>query len=103
MNERYCVMVSQDAKQMLDSHTAFLAQSSEPAAQRLADSAIEAINSLKLMPSRCPKFLGVSPPLNLYRYLLFGKRYALVFEVKENMVYVDYVVDCRQDYAWLLT
>lgn len=30
------------------------------------------------------------------------KRYLLIFQIQEDIVYVDYVVDCRQDYAWLL-
>jgi len=101
MNETYHVMLSQDAKQMLDAHVAFLAQSSEPAAQKLADSAIEAINSLRSMPFRCPKFLEANIPLNQYRYLLFEKRYALIFEIKDNIVFIEYIIDCRQEYTWL--
>jgi hypothetical protein len=31
-----------------------------------------------------------------------GKRYLLIYQIKGDTVYVDYVVDCRQDYGWLL-
>ena len=41
-------------------------------------------------------------PAGKYRKLLMGKRYLLIYQIKEDTVYVDYVVDCRQDYGWLL-
>ena len=41
-------------------------------------------------------------PKNVYRFVLFEKRYMLLFQIKEQTVYADYVVDCRQDYAWLI-
>jgi len=31
-----------------------------------------------------------------------SKHYMLIYQVKSDVVYVDCVVDCRQDYRWLL-
>ena len=39
---------------------------------------------------------------NVYRFILFEKRYMLIFQIVDHTVYADYVVDCRQDYGWLL-
>ncbi len=41
-------------------------------------------------------------PTGKYRKLLIAKRYLLIYLVKGDKVYVDAVVDCRQDYGWLL-
>ena len=97
----YRVHISEKAKQMLDTHAVFLAQISEEASERLVASFVNAANSLKTMPQRCPWLIGAHVPPNLYRYLLFEKRYAIIFQTKNNVVYIDYVVDCRQDCGWL--
>ncbi len=47
---KYTVIVSEHAKQMLVSHAAFLAQTSVNAAQRLADSFEKTAGSLEFMP-----------------------------------------------------
>lgn len=99
---RYHVIVSERAKQMLVSHAAFLAQVSPKAAQRLADEFEETANSLELMPQRCPWLTGEYIPKNAYRFIMFGKRYMVIFQIADDVVYADYVVDCRQDYGWLI-
>lgn len=87
---------------MLVSHAAFLAQVSPDAAERLVASFEEAASSLDQMPFRCPWLTAEYIPANKYRYLIFEKRYLMIYQVRDNTVYVDYVVDCRQDYGWLL-
>lgn len=100
--EHYTVIVSKRATQMLVSHAAFLAQVSPDAAARLVASFEEAASSLDQMPFRCPWLTAEYIPANKYRYLIFEKRYLMIYQVRDNTVYVDYVVDCRQDYGWLL-
>lgn len=98
----YRIIVSERAKQMLVSHAAFLAQVSPDAAERLVHSFETAANSLETMPQRCPWFSGEYIPRNLYRFLTFEKRYLLIFQIQDDIVYVDYVMDCRRDYGWLI-
>lgn len=38
-----------------------------------------------------------------YRKLIFDKYHILLYQVKDQVVYVEYVIDGRQDYQWLLT
>lgn len=103
MEQNNCrVIVSNQAAQMLVNHAVFLAQSSPDAAERLTKAFEDAANSLEVMPQRCPFLVGDSIPNHSYRYLLFEKRYMMVFQVKDNTVYVDYIVDRRQDFGWLL-
>ena len=99
---KYCVVVSARATQMLVSHAAFLAQISPAAAERLTVEFEKAAKSLEQMPQRCPWLKGEYIPKNAYRFILFEKRYMLIFQIVDNTVYADYVIDCRQDYGWLI-
>lgn len=99
---KYQVIVSEQAKQMLVSHAAFLAQVSPEAAERLTSAFEVSANSLETMPQRFPWLSGDYIPKRTYRFLTFEKRYLLIFQIQESIVYVDYVVDCRQDYSWLI-
>ena len=99
---KYRVIISERATQMLVSHAAFLAQVSEEAAERLTFEFEKAANSLELMPQRCPWLTGEYIPRNAYRFILFEKRYMIIFQIVDDIVYADYVVDCRQDYSWLI-
>ena len=69
---------------------------------RVTVSARAAAKSLEQMPQRCPWLRGEYIPKNAYRFILFEKRYMLIFQIVDNTVYADYVVDCRQDYGWLI-
>ena len=99
---KYRVIVSARAAQMLVSHAAFLAQTNPAAAERLTVEFEKAAKSLEQMPQRCPWLKGEYIPRNVYRFILFEKRYMLIFQIVDHTVYADYVVDCRQDYGWLL-
>ncbi len=98
---KYNVIVSEEATQMLISHAAFLAMVSESAAERLISSFDKIVRSLDTMPQRCPWLNVEDVPKNTYRYVLFEKRYMAIFRIYDNAVLIGYVVDCRQDYNWL--
>ncbi len=101
LNNTYNVIVSERAANMLVSHAAFLAEISEKAADRLVVSFEKAVESLKLMPYRCPVF-NAHIPKNTYRRLLFESRYLIIYQIQDDNVYIDYVIDCRQDYEWMV-
>ena len=99
---KYRVIVSEQATQMLVSHAAFLAQVSPEAAERLTVEFEKAASSLETMPQICPWLSGEYIPKNAYRFILFEKRYMIIFQIIDDTVYADYVLDCRQDYGWLI-
>ena len=99
---KHRMIVSERATQMLVSHAAFLAQVSPEAAERLTAEFEKTANSLELMPQRCPWLTGEYIPRNAYSFILFEKRYMIIFQIVDDIVYADYVVDCRQDYNWLI-
>ena len=84
---------------MLISQAAYLAQTNLEAAERLVVSFETAANSLSTMPQRCPWLTGGHIPQNKYRFLIFEKYYMLIFQISNNIVYADYVVDGRQNFA----
>ena len=61
-----------------------------------------AARSLEQMPRRCPWLEGNYIPRGVYRYRLFAEHYMIVYQIEDDTVYADYVLDCRQDYGWLL-
>ena len=77
----YQVIVSERAARMLVSHAAFLAQVSPEAAEHLTAEFQTAAHSLETMPQRCPWLIGEYIPRNTYRFLLFEKRYMLIFQI----------------------
>ncbi len=98
----YQVIIADQAVQMLISHSRFLAQSSETAALQLIAEFNEKVKSLERFPERNPWLLDVMVPPGKYRKLIMAKRYLLIYQVKDGTVYIDLVLDCRQDYDWLL-
>ena len=78
---KYRVIVSEQATQMLVSHVAFLSQVSPEAAERMTVEFEKAANSLQLMPQRCPWLTGEYIPRNAYRFILFEKRYMIIFQI----------------------
>jgi len=101
-NRLFTVVVSKEAAQMLVSHARFLAQVNEVAASQLIEDFQSKAKSLEQFPERNP---GLTDPMitpGKYRKLLLEKRYLLIYQIKGAVVYVDAIVDTRQDYRWLL-
>ena len=105
MNESndYYVRVSDAALAMLDRHIDFLAKVNIQAAINLMDEILGDIESLSQFPERFPFLECEFIPEGCYRKMLSARRYLILFEIVGNDVCVDYIVDCRQDYEWLLT
>jgi len=87
---------------MLVSHARFLAQVSEAAAMRLIEAFNEKARTLETFPERNPWLTDPLIPSGKYRKLLMERRYLLIYLVKGDTVHVDAMVDCRQDYGWML-
>ena len=98
----YNITVSDAALAMLDSHVGFLARVSVSAATELMDEILDDIASLSENPQRFPAYENQFITGNHYRRMLSARRYLVLYEIDEAAVYVDYIVDCRQDYDWLV-
>ena len=99
---QYKVIVSDRARQMLAGHVRFLAQKSPSAARKIKNDLMDAIRSLHQIPERFPFLNAEFIPLNKYHKMFVEKWYLILYQIKDQAVYVDYIVDCRQDYGWLI-
>lgn len=99
---QYNMIVSDRARQMLVSHVRFLAQKSPVAARKTKNDLMEAIRSLSIMPERFPFLNTEFIPLNKYHKMFVEKWYLILYQIKDQTVYIDLIVDCRQDYGWLV-
>jgi plasmid stabilization system protein ParE len=98
----YKVIVSERARQVLANHVRFLAQVSPAAARKAKNELLDAIRSLEHMPERFPFLEADFIPPNKYHKLFVQKWYLIVYQIKDQTVFVDFIVDCRQDYGWLV-
>lgn len=100
--DRFEVIISENAAEMLVTHTRFMAEVNHQAADNLRKTIVEAAKSLQHFPERNPYISDPSLTANKYRKMIVNKQYLLLYQVQDKVVYIDYVVDCRQDYRWLL-
>lgn len=101
-NRKYKVIVSDRAKRMLGSHIGFMAQVNKEAAAVKKRELISAMRSRSQMPQRFPFFEEMYIAPNKYHKMFVEKWYLILYQIQEDTVYVDYIIDCRQDYGWLV-
>lgn len=99
---KYEVIVSAEAALNIETHVLFVADVSIEAAFELKDSIMSAIRSLEQMAERHPFLNEKYLPMNKYHRMVVSKRYLVLYQIRDNTVFVDHVMDCRQDYRWLL-
>ena len=99
---KYKVIVSDTAKTQLASHISFIANVNKNAARETKKRLIDAFHSLEDFPERYPFFNEELIPKNKYHKMFVRNYYLVLYQIKDSTVYIDYVVDCRQDYSWLL-
>ncbi len=98
---KYNVIVSDTAKRQLATHISFIANVNKNAARETKNRIIKAFCSLADMPERFPFFNEELIPKNKYHKMFVESWYLVLYQIKDNTVYVDYIIDCRQDYSWL--
>ena len=100
--KKYKVIVSDRAKRMLGTHIRFMTQVNKDAAKAKKKELMEAMRSLERMPQRFPFFEEPYISSNKYHKMFVEKWYLVLYQVKDDTVYVEYILDCRKDYSWLI-
>ncbi len=100
-SRKYKVIVSDRAKRMLGTHIRFMAQASREAAVAKKKELMSAMRSLSQMPQRFPFFEEMYITPNKYHKMFVEKRYLILYQIQDDTVYVEYILDCRKDYSWL--
>lgn len=101
-DKKYKVIVSDRAKRILGAHIRFMAQVNKDAASTKKKEIITAIRALNHMPQRFPFFEEAYIPPNKYHKMFIEKWYLILYQIQDDTVYVEYIVDCRKDYNWLI-
>jgi plasmid stabilization system protein ParE len=99
---KYKVIVSDKAKRMLGTHIHFMAQVSKESAAAKKKEIMAAIRSLSQMPQRFPFFEELYIAPNKYHRMFVEKWYLVLYQIQDDTVYVEYILDCRKDYGWLI-
>ena len=102
VDKQYKVIISDKATRMLASHIRFMAQVNKEVAKAKKNEIMNALWFLKQTPQRYPFFNEPFITPNKYRKMFVQKWYVVIYQIKEDIVYVDYIIDCRKDYAWLM-
>lgn len=100
-NRKYKVIVSDRAKRMLGTHMRFMVQVSKEAAAAKKKQLMTAMRSLSQMPQRFPFFEEMYIVPNKYHKMFVEKWYLILYQIQDDTVYVEYILDCRKDYSWL--
>ena len=100
--EGYRVLISAKAKQQIGRHVRFLSNVSVNAARELKERFVKDIQALAFMPGRYPYFTEAYIPAYKYHKMVIDERFLVLYQIKGETVYVEYVIDCREDYDWLL-
>jgi len=78
-----------------------MAQKSIVAARLVKEKLMDAIRSLDQMPERFPFLEAEFIPPNKVHKTYVEKWHLVLYQIKDQIVYIDYIIDCRQDYTWL--
>lgn len=100
---QYELIVSDRSRRMLAAHVRFMAQKDPSAAREVKNELMDAIRSLHHMPEHFPFLEAEFIPPNKYHKMFVEKWYLILYQIKDQRVYVDYIVDCRRDYGWLIS
>ena len=92
---KYTVKFNPRLAGQLETHAAFLAKVSKPAARRLLSEFRALIKQLSDNPYLYPPYEDPNLPPDIYHKAVLGKWYKVVYSVEGNCVYVDAVVDGR--------
>ena len=101
-DKKYKVIISDRAKRMLGTHIRFMAQVNKDAAKTKKQELMEAMRSLERMSQRFPFFEEAYIPTNKYHKMFVAKWDLVLYQIQDDTVYVDDILDCRKDYSWLI-
>ena len=101
-NIKYKVIISDRERRMLGNHIRFMAQVNKDAAKEKKKEIMKSLRSLSYVPQRFPFFEEMYIPPNKYHKMFVEKWYLVLYQIKDDTVYVDYILDCRKDYKWII-
>lgn len=99
--KRYKIIVSDRAKRMLGTHIRFMEQVNKQAAVKKKE-IMTAMRFLSQMPQRFLFFEELHITSNKYHKMFIENWYLVLYQIQDDTVYVEYILDCCKDYSWLV-
>ena len=99
--DQYKVFVSEQAIRMLKLNIAFIAEVNVEASSKLKKAIMDGIRSLEYMPKRYPFFNEEYMLPNKYRKMVINKYYFVLYQIQDDVVKVDNILDCIKYFKWL--
>ena len=90
------------SKRELGTSIRFIAQVSKEAAAAKKKELIAAMRSPEHMPQRFPFFNETCIPANKYHKMYVENWYLVLYQIQDDTVYVDHILDCRRDHSLLI-
>ncbi len=97
-NKKYKVIISDRARGMLGTHIRFVSQVNKQAAAGKKREIMAAMRSLSEMLQRFPFFDAPYIPPNKYHKMFIEKWYLVLYQIRDDTVYVEYILNCRREY-----
>ena len=94
--------MSDRSMRILGEHITFLAKVNKSAAARTKKTLIDTMQSLSQMPNRFPFLSSAYLPSNKYHKMYVANWYIVLYQIRDDTVFIDYILDCRKDYQWLV-
>ena len=96
-DKKYNVHITERCFNSLEKHTQFIANVSINAAENFRKEFLLTVNGLETSPARNVAVrLRIAPDL-IYHRALIGKYHAILYEIQSQDIYIDLVVDLRQN------
>ena len=92
----------QQAQQSQDTAPQPAAPQETPASDAYQKELMEAMRSLAYSPNRFPFLNEPYIPCNKYHKMFVKNWYLILYQIEDDTVYVDYILDCRKEYNWLI-
>ena len=94
---KYKLKINPQINKQLEQHGRFIAQVSNSAATRFQNDFKIILRQISSNPYQFPPYDNPAFPENTYRKALFAKWYKVIFLVDGDTVYLEAVIDGRQD------
>lgn len=95
--KKYRVIIDPAAYEAMFHHFLFLAQVDEDAAKGLELDMYNQMIGLEYMPHRFPYYENRYVVPRTYRAMVVGKYHKVIYRVDDDSVYIDNIIDCRED------
>lgn len=99
---KYKIFISEKANQQIKENLVFISNVAKEAANKQKIIFKDSIDKIEEDPKAYPFFESKYIPANKYHKYIVSKRYIIIYQIQDDVIYVDYVVDTRQNYQWLI-